>query len=801
VFDDSFLSCRAPSDTTPVFSWSAEGKIYVINPEYPYAEKEFNATSSILGVTCNSNCSKALSWDVDHNVKIWNLSGNSPPIVLRHDAAVTGALFSPSEDQVLSWGGNGTATLWQLSSRRVIRVFRHVDTTNAGTGSVNLAASVGHLEAQMQKSGEVCSASLSPNESLVITAGSDASAHLWSISKNTSIFTYNGSGALRGTRFTSHGDYAICWGDREIAWFQTEVAKSPNSLRTVAASFVQGVELDDAEQRILTWTRGGDFGVYEFPSGLLLGSFEQIGTVNGAKMSPDGKSILCWDNTGIVTQWNPLGSPKPRKFDLGNPVAGAMMSDDESELLAYSNDGLVRVWNISTGGLIRSFKVPGQLSGAIFVTADRKIVTWEKGGIVRLWNPSPKGDFHSPPLNGEIQGAKFFENGSNILAWRADGSGGIWSFDNSRPFWTFNSREPISGIILNPTNLDFFSWSPDGTIRMWHPPLDESRLSIDLSGGVSGISLSADNSCLLAWNRNGLGTIWSLPAGHKIYDFREFEMVGAKFAPSGSNFLTWSAAGSVSVYSLTARATLAVGRHDDAILGVEWKSDARAVLTWSVDGTAKLWHINNMSHPIVLKSSKPILGAKFNQKCDRIVTWGQDNKIGVWRVDGGVLMKEIQQPCEPKGVAFDNDGESIWTWSDDGRIFLWRSAELGRSFRQPASIDNFILDPKSEHFLTAGADSVIRYFSVSRGEPICTLRQAGTPTSFVINRGKVFTLGDDGQAGVWDLSVLPGQDLRQKSLELEVRSATVLDNKGDLLPLSANDLQRKSRQLPKQAAN
>ena len=321
ALNDSFLSCRAASESAAIFSWSADGKIYVIDPEKPYSKTEFNATSAILGTTCNSNCSRAISWDVDRNVKIWSLVDTSPPIVLRQDSAVNGASFNPSEDRVLIWGANGAATLWQLSNRKVIRIFRHFDATNAHAGRLNLAASVGHLEAQIQKGGEVCSASLSQNEALVITAGSDASAHLWSISNDVPIFTYNGSGALRGTKFTSHGDYAICWGDREIAWFQTDPAKGPNSLlRTVAASFVQGVELDEAEQRLLTWTRGGDFAVYEFPSGLPLRSFEQSGTINGARMSPDGKSILCWDNTGVVTQWDPLESPRPRKFVHGKAV-------------------------------------------------------------------------------------------------------------------------------------------------------------------------------------------------------------------------------------------------------------------------------------------------------------------------------------------------------------------------------------------------------------------------------------------------------------------------------------------------
>ena len=204
-----------------------------------------------------------------------------------------------------------------------------------------------------------------------------------------------------------------------------------------------------------------------------------------------------------------------------------------------------------TGGRIRSFRDPGQLSGATFVTAAHKIVTWDKGGIVRLWNPSPKGDFHQLTHNGEIEGAEFFGDGSNILAWSADGSGGIWSLDNSQPFLTFKSREPISGMVLNPIKREFFSYNSEGTIRMWRPPFDESLWNFDLPGGVGGISLTADNSYLLAWNRNGLGMIWSLLDGHKIYEFREFEMVGAKFAPSGSNFLTWSATGNVSVYSLS----------------------------------------------------------------------------------------------------------------------------------------------------------------------------------------------------------------------------------------------------------
>jgi len=793
VQDAPVLGCVLSPDCSRIISWGYGGNIRVLDVNNPSSSSVLTNSDVVIGASFNRDGSKVLSWTADGTTRIWSLVNQSLVKTFKHHGAVNGAVFVSGDTRLLTWSSDDSAILWDVANQLPLKVFQH---SNAPT---TLQMSLGFIHAQLRQENEICAASFNHDESLVITAGSDATARLWSLTNVVPLFTLRSSGLIRGAEFSAQDDYVVCWGEGGLNWFPSHPKGSMYECHNLDSASVRGVQFDQEQKRILSWSEDGTINVYAFPSGHLLLSLHQDGSVNGTMFLDKGSNILSWSDSGAVVLWSAYNGKEVREYKQGSPVTGAALNADESLLLTYGDDVAARLWNLSDGRLLQTYQHQGLVNGANFVPKSTQILTWSEDGVIRLWNLETGGCFRQFKLHGKTQGASFLSDGSNIFTWNEDGTIAFWNTNSARPTCVFEHGQNFSGITATTTGNNIVSWGSDGTIKLWSAGRKSADRVFNEKGAIDGLITSENDEFLLEWNQGGSVIAWDINNGKEVNNFSLPGIAGASFAPKGRTFITWGSQGQVDVWQIGKSQRQRTRGHDDAVLGAEWKPDAKQFLTWSIDGTAKLWSIDN-SEPIqTFSHANSVSKARFSQNGEYVLTWGLDNEAKLWRLGSEEPLRKIVFHEALLGAAFNTDGRSIWTWTADGTLQLWIGAEPPKIFQQGTPVQGFTIGGDGSHFLTWGADGCIRFWTTNHTEPIFILRDAGQVQKAELrpNRTEILTSSEDKGTTFWNFSVDDRISIEERVLEFDVRSATTLGPEGQVHVLRPDELEAKQLQLAK----
>lgn len=139
------------------------------------------------------------SQDGTARISYW-LEPKAQPVIMRHGAAVYGAVFDPTGDYVLTYGENSTPELWKarfnFMSQEIIRAPIEIPF---------LAALRGH-------SGKVV-AWFSPDGKRILTLSTDRSARIWNADVERTQWTQPWSeGEVENTALSPNADYAVTAG-------------------------------------------------------------------------------------------------------------------------------------------------------------------------------------------------------------------------------------------------------------------------------------------------------------------------------------------------------------------------------------------------------------------------------------------------------------------------------------------------------------------------------------------------------------------------------------------------------------
>lgn len=792
------FGCLFSPDASRIVSWGLNGKVRVLSADGSHPSEVFGHNGPILGASFNANGRKVLSWSADGTTRIWDLSGRSPPDVLRCAGAVNGAAFASKEARVLTWSYDGSASLWDPSMPEPLKVFRHESLINGSNAPATAQMSLGFVRAQAHKGNELCAAALDHEASVLVTAGSDATARLWAATDDTPRFVFRGAGAIRGAQFTSDSKYVVCWGDCDMVWFQTHPNGNREIFQATDTAVLRGTLLERNEKRILSWNKAGTLNLRTFPGGRSLRSFQHGGSVNGAIFLRDARDILSWSDAGTAVLWSTSNGEKMLEFKHDGPVTGAVVNPEETLLLTRCTDGSARLWNLADGMLVRTYTHQGPCNGAIFSPRGTQILTWGEDGVTRLWNLEPTGCYHRYEQEDSSKGACFAADGSRVITWGAGGKVTVWNTNGSYRLCVFEHGQNLSDAMTERHTDNVLTWGSDGIIKLWSPTNNAPSRTYGLSAAVDGVSTSQNDAFILAWSRDGFGVVWSASDGTLANRVTQQGVVGAAFAPLGTAFLTWGLDGIVNVWRAKEPEPVSTCRHEDAVLGAEWNSDANRFITWSLDGTARLWSLNGSKPLASFKHGRAVIGATFGSKGTLVLTWGRDNKAKLWRPGNSepITVFDHEQPL--LGAAFHTDGAGVWTWTSDGVLRFWRgpSPKPARAFHE-VGIRAVQLTHDGTHFMTWNASGQAQFWSVERNEPLCILPHGHRLLGALLDpsESRILTWGGGEAAKLWTIDEENRIPIAERSLEIEVRSATTLGSDGQLRVLSVEEWEAKRRAL------
>jgi len=368
---------------------------------------------SVKGARFTDDDQRLLTWGWDKTVRLWNTHDGSPAMApMRHDSAVKDAFFCCKERLIVA------------RDEQAIRLWK---------------ASDGGLLAELPHEDSLVSAVIDVAQTRLLSVGRDG-VRLWSLATGRPLVNgvlhapgEGGRSVPRGAAFVANDQRIVSWdGERVELWHETSGAWQSQSLALEPdddnrSPFV-GVNVSPDGSFILV-RQGKHARIWHAGNGEVTGKdLTHDGRIEGAEFSPKGDRVLTWVRGGNAGLWQ-----LPGNTPLGEPIIHQYIKHGEfiagGRLILTLGERSARLWNASDTTPVTSPMVHEKLVGAALSPDERSLLTRGKDSVVRLWNArdgSPTGVLLRHPRSAYSVQARFYPDGQRIVTWFADKTARLW---------------------------------------------------------------------------------------------------------------------------------------------------------------------------------------------------------------------------------------------------------------------------------------------------------------------------------------------------------------------------------------
>jgi WD40 repeat protein len=427
--------------------------------------------------------------------------------------------------------------------------------------------------------------------------------------------------------------------------------------------------------------------------------FRHSSAVQFLAFAPDGKKLVTSTGGGNFEVWEVPSGRLLRRVPgiLYHISSSAAFSPDGTRLLVPSGDLKPRLWDIASGKELR--QLPATAPGVALVAPapDGKTVAFLHSDQ-SIWLGNLNGD--KPPR--EFLGPVAAQRGKwrfpiGLLAFSPDGKllacgGNQGQSPAVRLFELAQGRErslpPLEGL---PGGMAFLTFSPNGkilavgngqTLVLLETATGKEVRRLSAQGvGIFGVAFSPNGRQLALGKLTGVevvdlatGEVRHLPDLHRSFP-------GVAFSPDGKLLAVGGSSQSVRLWEVaTGKEVGPMAGHQGPIVALACSPDGKTVATGGGDHTVRLWEAatgrerRRLSRPGLKPEDGQRLGAPrvaFLRGGRAVAAaWG-DGLICVWDTATGKELSRSGKPGQAAGVAaFSPDGESLALSRPDGSIEL-----------------------------------------------------------------------------------------------------------------------------------
>ncbi|WP_422930010.1 protein kinase domain-containing protein [Singulisphaera sp. PoT] len=504
----------------------------------------------------------------------------------------------------------------------------------------------------------------------------------------------------------------------------------------------------------------------------LKGLLSHEGSINAARFSPDGRTIVTGGDDGKAILWE-AGTAEPIDRPIAHPgiVSCVAFSPDGKRLLTGGSDGNARLWEAGTLRALGPVLPHGaDISALAFSPDGNVIVTGGADGKARLWDARdgrPVGISHQS--RGKVM-AIAFQPGRDIVAVGiGNGSVDLLDAHDGRLIGSpVKNSNMILALAFSPDGKTLFTSSWGGWVQAWDMTTHRPT-AVDLKalrGNIRAIAFSPDGRMYLTGGEDKSARLWDSrtnePLGPPLYhlgpistvafrgDGKAFLTAGSDrtvrvweaesclyarplmtiqgggqslaFSPDGHSFLGARRSGDAQVWSLetgTPEGGILPGR--GLVTSVACGPDGKALL---VGGSpARLWNPSSEATSVrFLWHPSGASVVAFSPNGEVVATGGADRTVRFWDArDAEPLGEPIEHSGSVDSLAFSPDGKAVVSGLDGGSAQVWSLATrrpVGPAMPHPGAVSALAFSPDGKTVVSGCEDGMVRIWDPSSGTQV-----------------------------------------------------------------------------------
>lgn len=554
---------------------------------------------------------------------------------------------------------------------------------------------------------EIRSAALSPDDTLLIVGGEDATLQIWQIHH-----VNNGITATQALTLTEHS----------LPF--NSIAFSADGAHFVTAS-------DDQIARV--WALHRASAVISATAVLTLTG--HTAKVNTATFSPDGTRLVTAsdDQTARLWQLKTAGASMSATLLLElnghtGAVNAAAFNPDGTQIVTASSDRTARVWDLASGNVQLITGHQSYVLSAAFSPDGARIVTASDDKTARVWDA--KRGVPLLLLSGHtsaVNSAAFSPNGMRVVTASEDGTARVWDTMLGR----LENQDAVSYAVYSPDGNALATIGSDLLVRIWNVQSGAQQQTLQgHTKAIRAVAFSQDGQRLVTASDDKTARIWDVATGQELR-----QLLG----------------------------------HSKRVNSAVFAPDNLRIVTASNDNTARVWDAVTGAEQLQLDHADYVIFATFSPNGQWLVSASKDGIARLWDARRGIELQELEgHTASVQYAAFSPDNKLIVTASDDQTIRLWPVDRclVSRSRCKATTVltghlDTVTMATFSNHdggkqIVSASWDGTVRLWAVESGIQLLQLGDQSSKfntASFSRNDQCIVSASDNGTVRTWVVDV------------------------------------------------
>jgi WD40 repeat protein len=410
--------------------------------------------------------------------------------------------------------------------------------------------------------GPVYALAFAPDGKTLVSGGADRSIHFWDPSTGRQTWRCRTNGALRALAFSPDGTLLAGAGEFHVRCLRLwDVRNGIEAQQSIIIDRKLDVVAFAPDGKLLA--SGGADGQVDFwdtASGRRLHTANPgQGGVTSLRFTGDGKSVLCGGGNGSLVALDAATARAERLLDeAGRTAYAAAVSADGKSFAVAGSDRTLVLWDLAGPKRLRSYPLGGDLIGAVALSADGSaLAAGTLAGRIRLWrqgsNAEQTKDSGQAPVHG--------------IALAPDGKAAATVEQEAVRVWDATSGKALGVLRAGGEQFGAAAWSPDGrllavcstaladkpermVVRLWEVAGGKTAHTFSVPGARPlAVAFAVEGNRVYCACRDGTVHVWNPTTGatapHLTLEGARPEV--AVFSPDG-RLLAGAASGWVQVW-------------------------------------------------------------------------------------------------------------------------------------------------------------------------------------------------------------------------------------------------------------